>query len=300
MASQSYKRKLAAILSADVKGYSRLMSEDEAHTIGTLTEYRKLMSILIRKHRGRVVDSPGDNLLAEFASVIDAVQCALEIQEELKARNADLPENRRMEFRIGVNLGDVVEEDERIYGDGVNIAARLESLAEAGGICISGTVFEQVWNKLPVGYEYLGEQTVKNIPKPVPVYRIVLGPDAAGKVIGVESKHSRRWQLAAVVAAVAIIGIATATIWNYYFRSTPPHEKVVSIAKSAIPLADRASIAVLPFKNLSGDPEQEYFSDGITNDIITDLSKFRELLVIASNTVFTYKGKSVKIKVFLQ
>jgi adenylate cyclase len=296
LSSQSYKRKLAAILSADVKGYSRLMSEDEAHTIGTLTEYRELMSILIRKHRGRVVDSPGDNLLAEFASVIDAVQCALEIQSELKARNADLPESRRMEFRIGVNLGDVVEEGERIYGDGVNIAARIESLAEAGGICISGTVFEQVWNKLPVGYEYLGEQSVKNIPKPVPVYSIVLGPDAAGKVIGVESKRSRRWQLAAVAAVVAIVGIATATIWNYYFRSTLPHEKVASKAKPAIPLADRASIAVLPFKNLSGDQEQEYFSDGITNDIITDLSKFRELLVIASNTIFTYKSKPVKIK----
>jgi adenylate cyclase len=189
VSSQSYKRKLAAILSADVKGYSRLMSEDEAHTIGTLTEYREIMSSFIQKKHGRVVDSPGDNLLAEFASVINAVQCALEIQEELKARNADLSETRRMEFRIGVNLGDVVEEDERIYGDGVNIAARLENLAEAGGICISGSVYKQVKNKLALGYEYLGERSVKNIAEPINVYRVLMEPDAAGKVIS----EKRAW-----------------------------------------------------------------------------------------------------------
>jgi adenylate cyclase len=234
--------------------------------------------------------------LAEFASVIDAVQCALEIQAELKARNADLPESRRMKFRIGVNLGDVVEEGERIYGDGVNIAARLESLAEAGGICISGIVFEQIENKLAAGYEYLGEQSVKNIPKPVPVYRIITDPKAAGKVIGKARTRSRRWQWTAVAAVVLVIGTAIVAIWNFYFRSAPTHETAGIVPKPAIPLAERASIAVLPFKNLSGDPEQEYFSDGITNDIITDLSKFREMFVIASNTVFTYKGKPLKIK----
>jgi len=172
MAPEEFKRKLTAILSADVKGYSRLMGDDEEATIRTLTTYRELMSTLIQKHRGRVVDSPGDNLLAEFPSVVDGVRCAVEIQEELRVRNAELPENRRMQFRIGVNLGDVVEEGERIYGDGVNIAARLESLADGGGICISGTVYDQVKNKLSLGYEYQGEQTAKNIMDPVRVYKI--------------------------------------------------------------------------------------------------------------------------------
>src|SRR5437867_7216234 len=166
------ERKLTAILNADVKGYSRLMGEDEEATIRTLTAYRRVMTTLIQQHRGRVVDSPGDNLLAEFASVVDAVRCAVEIQRELKVRNAELPDQRKMEFRIGINLGDVVVEGERLYGDGVNIAARLESLAEPGGICISGTVYEHVENKLALSYESLGEQLVKNIAKPVRVWRI--------------------------------------------------------------------------------------------------------------------------------
>jgi len=163
MAPESFKRKLTAILSADVKGYSRLMGEDEAETVKTLTAYRKIMGELIEQHRGHVVDSPGDNILAEFASVVDAVQCSVAIQNEFKARNAALPENRRMEFRIGVNLGDVIEEEGRLYGDGVNIAARLEGLADPGGICISKTALDHIESKLPLGYEYLGEQTVKNI-----------------------------------------------------------------------------------------------------------------------------------------
>jgi adenylate cyclase len=250
----------------------------------------------IQKHHGRVIDSPGDNILAEFDSVVDAVQSAVEIQNKLKIKNDKLPENRKMEFRIGVNLGDVVQEAERIYGDGVNIAARLESLAEAGGICISGNVYEQIENKLSLGYEYLGEQSVKNIPKPVRAYNIIMDPQAAGKVIGERRIRSKPLQWAVVAAGVVIVGFAAVAIWKFYFRSTPPPEKVSTISKPVIPLTDRASIAVLPFTNLSGDPEQEYFSDGITNDIITDLSKFGEMLVIASNTVFTYKGKAVKVK----
>ena len=163
MATEGYKRKLTTILSADVAGYSRLMGDDEAATVKTLTTYREIMADLIKQHRGRVVDSPGDNLLAEFTSVVDAVQCAVSVQKEFQARNAELPENRRMEFRIGINLGDVIEEEDRIYGDGVNIAARLEALAEPGGICVSKTAFDQIETKLPLGYQYLGEQEVKNI-----------------------------------------------------------------------------------------------------------------------------------------
>ncbi len=176
MAQDQFKRKLTTIFSADVAGYSRLMRENEAATVKTLEQYKQIMSELIRQHRGRVVDSPGDSLLAEFTSVVDAVQCAVATQKELQARNAELPENRRMQFRIGVNLGDVIEEESRIYGDGVNIAARLESLANPGGICISKTAFEKIKIKLPFGYTFLGEQTVKNIAKPVGAYRINLEP----------------------------------------------------------------------------------------------------------------------------
>jgi adenylate cyclase len=176
MEPKGFHRKLAAILSADVAGYSRLMQDDEAATVETLESYKQIISDLVKQHRGRVVDSPGDNLLAEFASVVDAVQCAVATQEELQARNADLPENRKMQFRIGVNLGEVIEEESRIYGDGVNIAARLESLADPGGIFISKTAFDQIETKLPFGYAYLGEQTVKNIARPVGAFKVLLEP----------------------------------------------------------------------------------------------------------------------------
>jgi len=176
MADEDYKRKLTAILSADVVGYSRLMGEDEAATVKTLETYKSVMSALIDQHRGRVIDSPGDNMLSEFASVVDAVQCAVAIQKELKSRNAELPENRKMRFRIGINLGDVIQEEDRIYGDGVNIAARLEALADAGGICVSKTAFDHIETKLPLGYEFLGVQEVKNIAKPVGAYRVVMEP----------------------------------------------------------------------------------------------------------------------------
>jgi adenylate cyclase len=256
MTTQEVKRKLAAILSADVKGYSRLMGEDEKGTVRTLNTYKEVMTGLIQHHRGRVVNAPGDNVLAEFASVVDAVECAVEIQKELKNRNAELPVSRRMEFRIGINLGDVIEEGEQILGDGVNIAARLESLSEAGGICISGTAYDQVENKLSIGYEYLGEQTFKNIAKPVRVYRVLMEPEAlARRDLEVASKE-----------------------------------------RMALPLPDKPSIAVLPFVNMSRDPEQEYFSDGITGEIITALSKVPNLFVIAHNSTFTYKGKPVKVK----
>ncbi len=179
MSEKRAKRKLTAILSADVKGYSRLMGEDELATVETLKKFREIIGKLVMDYHGRVIDSPGDNILSEFSSVVDAVECGVKIQEKLKRENANLPENRRMEFRIGVNLGDVIEDESRIYGDGVNVAARVEGLAEGGRVCISGTAFDQIGKKLPFGYEYLGEQEVKNIEKPVRVYKVLTEPEAA-------------------------------------------------------------------------------------------------------------------------
>ena len=294
MPQEGFKRKLTAILSADVEGYSRLMGEDEDATIRTLTTYRELMSTIIQKHRGRVVDSPGDNLLAEFLSVVDAVRCAVEVQEELRLRNAELPETRKMEFRIGINLGDVVEEGERIYGDGVNITARVEGLAEGGGICISGTVYDSIKNKLSLSYESLGEHTVKNIKDPVRVYRMRIGPGAAAPGVSKEKRHGvKRWQWTALAAVVVLI-VGAVVIWNFYFSL--PSVEPASVEKMAYLLPDKPSIAVLPFVNMSGDPEQEYFSDGITEDLITDLSKISGLFIIARNSTFAYKGKPVKIQ----
>jgi adenylate cyclase len=346
MTTQEVKRKLTAILSADVKGYSRLMGEDEKGTVRTLNAYKEVMANLIQQHRGRVVDAPGDNVLADFASVVDAVECAAEIQKELKTRNAELPENRRMEFRIGVNLGDVIEDGEQILGDGVNIAARLESLSEAGGICISGTAFDQVRNKVDLGYKYLGEQTVKNIALPVRMYKVLMEPEAAGKVIGEKKAKPRQRQMATMGLVIGVIVVvAVIVIWKFYTPSTPkpevtPKEKIVvsqperaptgvppsaevapkeKVAppssekvsktiitsplvdkadpkKMALPLPDKPSIAVLPFTNMSGEKEQEYFSDGITENIITGLSKIPRLFVIARNSTFIYKGKGVKVQ----
>src|SRR5512147_1588194 len=192
MTNQEVKRKLTAILSADVKGYSRLMGEDEDWTVHNLTSSKEVMRGLIDQHRGRVVDAPGDNLLAEFGSVVDAVQCAVEIQQVLKAKNAMLPENRKMEFRIGINLGDVIEEGEHIYGDGVNIAARLEGLAEAGGICISESAYQQIENKLPLRYDYLGEHEVKNITKPVRVYKAQIDSEATPSKLIKDKKFAQK------------------------------------------------------------------------------------------------------------
>jgi TolB-like protein/class 3 adenylate cyclase len=290
MAEEGFKRKLTTILSADVVGYSRLMEDNEEATIQTLNTYRNSMSTLIEQHSGRVVDMTGDNLMAEFSSVVDAVKCAVEAQKEIGERNADLPENRRMLFRIGVNLGDIIEEGDRIYGDGVNIAARLEGLAEGGGICISGTAYDQLKNKLELGYEYLGEHNVKNIATPVRVYKALMEPEAVGKIIG-EKRKTKRW-MAVAAAVIILIGLAG---WYLYIKQSKRIEPA-SVEKMAYPLPDKPSIAVLPFDNLSGDSEQEYFSDGITEQIITSLSKIPNIFVIARNSTFTYKGKPTKIK----
>ncbi|UCF90469.1 MAG: adenylate/guanylate cyclase domain-containing protein, partial [Desulfobacterales bacterium] len=258
MADESFKRKLAAILSADVEGYSRLMDDNEEATVSTLKAYRTAMTDLIQKFRGRVVDTPGDNLLAEFTSVVDAVNSAVEIQRELAERNAEQPYHRKMEFRMGVNVGDVIEEEGRIYGDGVNIAARVESLSKAGGICISGRVYDQVANKLGLEYEDLGEHQVKNISTPIRVYRVLSFPGAAAhRVVQAKEAVGKKWRkLAVAAAAVLAVVAAGAIIWNNYLRA--PSVEKASIDKMAFPLPEKPSIAVLPFVNMSGDPEQEY------------------------------------------
>ena len=249
MPEERAKRKLSGILSADAVGYSRLMQDNETLTISVLEDNKRLMIALINQFKGRVVDAPGDNLLAEFSSVVDATECAVKIQQELEGRNADLPENRRMAFRIGINLGDIIVEGKQIYGDGVNIAARIEGLADAGGICISSNVYDQIKNKLPHKFEDIGKHSLKNITEQVRVYRILTENDKI----------------------------------SYQAYSVPD-------------LPDKPSIAVMPFDNMSGDTKQDHFSDGMTEEIITALSKISELFVIARNSSFSYKGKSVKVQ----
>ncbi len=293
------KRKLTVILAADVEGYSRLMGADEEATLKSLRAYRQIIDGLIARHEGRIVGGAGDSVLAEFGSAVEAVRSAIAIQEELRVRNAELPEDRRMRFRIGINVGDVMVEDDNLYGDGVNVAARLEGLAEPAGICISGSAFDQVKSKLSVGFDDIGPQEVKNIAEPVPAYRIVPGPVAVAATAKTAPKPSAvaRWRIPAIAAAViVVVAVGGLAIWDAYLRPAPP-PPVVASEEAAVPeLPDKPSIAVLPFKNLSGDAEQEYFSDGITNDIITDLSKFSNLFVIASNSTFTYKGRLVKVE----
>ncbi len=295
MAPDQLKRKLAAILSADVKGYSRLMGGDEEWTLRTLNTYKKTMGGLIQQHQGRVVGTAGDSVLAEFGSVVDAVQCAVEIQQMLRAKNAVLPETRRMEFRIGINLGDVIEEGDSIYGDGVNIAARLEALAEAGGICISESAFQQIENKLPLRYDFLGEHAVKNIARPVRVYKARIEP-APSQMIDEKKPGMKRLSLA-MLALIALVVIAAGAVLNHFvLHPSVSKTEVASKEKMANPSSNVPSIAVLPFVNMSEDPKQDYFSDGMTEDLITDLSKISGLMVIARNSTFTYKGKQVKIE----
>jgi len=254
MAEERFERRLTAILAADVAGYSRLMAADEEGTLAALkTLRREIVDPKIKEHRGRIVNTTGDGLLSEFASVVDAVRCAVEVQREIAARNANVQAERRVDFRIGINLGDIMIDENDIFGDGVNVAARLEALAEPGGICVSRVVRDQVRDKLAIAFEDMGEQEVKNIARPVRAYRSLLA-------------------------------------------ETADRPSIQSGATAPRPLPDRPSIAVLPFHNVSGDPEQEYFVDGITEDIITALSKWRWFLVIARNSTFAYKGKSVDLK----
>ncbi len=252
MAEARVQRRLAAILAADVAGYSRLMGADEEGTLAALKELRRdLADPKIKEHRGRIVKTTGDGLLVEFASVVDAVRCAVEVQREMASRNARVPEDTRIQFRMGINLGDIIKDGRDIYGDGVNVAARLEALAEPGGICVNRVVRDQVRDKLDFGFEDAGEQRVKNIARPLRVY------------------HVRPGQLA---------------------------DEEMSAAQSPLALPDKPSLAVLPFTNMSGDPEQEFVSDGIAEDVISALSHYPSLFVIARNSTFTYKGRAVDVK----
>ena len=292
MTDNGMHRQLKAILSADVKGYSKLMGDDDESTVNTITAYREIITELIEKHQGRVVDSPGDNILAEFGSTLNAVNSAVEIQRTLETENGHLPDHRRMDFRIGINLGDIIHKDNRIYGDGVNVAARIESLADPGGICISRGVFNQIKKKVRQGFEYMGKHAVKNIAEPVRIYRILLAPEYEGKIIG-EPKSTQTKIKKPAAVAIAILFVASAVlVWMFYPRA--PEVEPASVEKMAYALPEKPSIAVLPFDNMSDDPEQEYFSDGITEDLITDLSKISGIFVIARNSTFTYKGKAVK------
>ena len=288
------ERRLAAILAADVVGYSRLMEADEEATVRTLNACRQVIDGLVADHRGRVFGSAGDSVVAEFASPVEAVRCAVDIQRELEAHNVDLPEDRRMRLRIGVNLGDVIVEGDNLLGDGVNIAARLETLADAGGICLSRPVFDQIKKQLDLGYEYLGEHEVKNIAEPVRVYRVLTEPEAAGKIIGETKRAEQAWKRMALAAAVVVlIGMAAAVTW---LRPWEPTVEQASVERMAFPLPDKPAIAVLPFDNLSGDAGQDHVADGLTEDIIAALSQVSSLFVIARNSTFVYKGKPVKVQ----
>jgi adenylate cyclase len=239
MTQEGFRRKLTTILNADAVGYSRLMGDDEAATVRTIELYRNIISDLITQHRGRVIDSPGDNLLAEFGSVVDAVQCAVAVQKELNARNAERSDNRQMKFRIGINLGDVIEEGDRLYGDGVNIAARLEGLANPGGICVSRTAFDHIETKLPLGYEFLGEQEVKNIAKPVGAYRVLMEPRVTVAQVMKQKDLIPLWKQKAfisgtIAALIVITGIAA---WNVYF--SPPKIEPASLKKMAFELPEK-------------------------------------------------------------
>ena len=282
MTDPSSRRKLAAILSADVVGYSRLMAANETATVETLKSYRDIIARLVVRRGGRVVNAPGDALLAEFPSAVEAVQAAVEIQKSLEGHNIELESDRRMQFRIGVNLGDVIEEaDGTIYGDGVNIAARMEALAEGGGVCISSTVYDAVEGKLSFGFDFLGEHQVKNIAKPVRVYRVRAEP----KPMSARPRAKRRmqWQIAVPALAVILMLLGAVGAWRW---SSP----------SVLPLFDKASIAVLPFENIGNDPKWDRFADGITEDIIADLSHSKDLIVIARNSTEVYKGKPIDIR----
>ena len=294
LASERVERRLTAILAADVAGYSRLMGVDEEETLARLkAPRREVVDHRIGEHRGRIVKTTGDGLLAEFASVVDAVRCAVEIQDGMAKRNADVPPDRRIEFRVGINVGDIIIDESDIFGDGVNVAARLEALAQPGGICVSRMARDQVRDKLALTFEDLGEQQVKNIARPVRAYRIVTDAavrQAATPALGGRRRVLRR-VIAAGTAALILLAIGAAASRRFY----PPHPAPTAAGPPAAPssLPDKPSIAVLPFANLSGDPAQDYLADGLTDNLVDALAQNPGLFVIARNATLNYRGKAV-------
>src|SRR5437660_5090060 len=281
-------RRLAAILAADIAGYSRLMHEDEAATVRDLKAHQSVILPLIGRHGGRIIDTAGDGILAEFPSVIAATECAVQIQTVMAERNEGVPEHRRMRFRIGINLGDVIHDDARIYGDGINIAARLETLAEPGGVLVSSTVYDHVRGKLPFTFVDAGERQLKNIEQPVRTYRVLIPGVAftpgAAPFISTITADRRRWIVLGLAALLVLLAAGGA--WWVSSRLFPGQ-------RADGTQAPRLSIVVLPFTNLSGDPNQDYFADGVTEDLTTDLSRLAGSFVISRNTAFTFKGKAV-------
>ncbi len=283
----SIQRRLAAILAADIAGYSRLMHEDEPATVRDLKAHQSVILPLIGRHGGRIIDTAGDGIMAEFPSVIGATECAVEIQTVMGERNLPVPASRRMRFRIGINLGDVIHDETRIYGDGINIAARLEALAQPGGVLLSNTVYDQVRGKLPFTFEDVGERQLKNIEQPVRMYQLHI-PGASSVAAATLVKrpaltHRRRWIVWSLAAFLVLFGAGGAWwMGSPFFASSTE--------------APRLSIVVLPFSNLSGDPSQDYFADGITEDLTSDLSRIAGSFVISRNTAFTLKGKAVDVR----
>ena len=284
MAEAVTERKLAAILHADVVGYSRLMGEDETATYNLVAECLDVFAAAISKHQGRVVNYAGDAVLADFTTVTAALTCAVAVQREFQTRNENVPDSRKIQFRIGINLGDVIVDHDDIFGDGVNVAARLEGLAKPGGICISESVRDAIGAKLPYDYEFMGKQQVKNIARPVRAYQVILDPEAATKTT--QPGKFKSWLIRLYLLGLFVLAIGV-IIWLQPWRTADPPDESVPAAKPGI--------AVLPFANMSADPEQDYFTDGITEDLISDLSKISGLLVIARNSMFTYKGQAVKV-----
>jgi len=298
MADEESKQRLAAVINADVVGYSRLLSQDRVGTIKTIKDHRKLFTDSIQDYSGRIVDTPGDNILAVLESVSDAVNCAVEIQRELAERNAEIPSARMMQWRIGIELGDIVEEEDgKVYGDGVNISKRVQDLAEPSGICVSGKVYDQVHGKLGLEYESLGEHDVKNIANPVPVYRVLSYPGAAAhRVVRAKGEVTRKWhKVTLAVVAVAILCVGAVFVWNSVRQPGTPPEEVAKPDAAVAPI-EKPSIAVLPFRNMSGDPEQEYFSDGISEDILSGLANNPKLDAIASTSSFQFKEKGQDVR----
>ncbi len=291
MVSDGIQRKLRVILSADVQDYSRLMGDDEEFTVDTIIAYRDIISELISKHHGKVVDAPGDNLLAVFDSSLDALQAAIDVQRALESKNRNLPENRRMHFRIGINLGDILHKDDRIYGDGVNIAARIENLAEPGGICISRGVYEQVDGKLGIDFVDLGRHSVKNIKKPVNIYKVLI--DSNNTHTKVNKTRKAPIQLRVVGIIVAMTLLIGGAIW---YRQHQSRLQPASVDSMAYPLPDKPSITVLPFENYSDDATLDFFASGLTEDLTASLSKSPDLFVISMMSAASYRGKPINVK----